>query len=195
LGLDNSAIIEGDSFFLLGCAFMKESPLMPSEALVEIIDLLEGEAIDVWLDGGWGIDALLEHQTRLHADVDIIVRVTDVPLVQTLIEERGFTIKEGMPPNSFVLADDTGLEVDIHAVRFDEEGNGIYRMQNGDDWIYPQEGFLGKGKVSGKKVNCLSAPIQVLCHAHGYTPVQKDFDDMKKLEEKFGVELPPHLVG
>jgi lincosamide nucleotidyltransferase A/C/D/E len=174
---------------------MNKSPTMPPEALVEIIDLLESESIDVWLDGGWGVDALLQIQTRPHGDVDLIVRVTDVPLVQSLLEERAFTIKEGIPPHSFVIADDTGLEVDIHAVRFDEEGNGIYRMQSGDDWIYPQEGFLGKGKVSGREVKCLSAPIQVLCHAHGYAPVQKDFDDMKKLEEKFGLELPPHLIG
>jgi len=174
---------------------MNKSPMMPPEALVEILDLLESESIDVWLDGGWGVDALLHMQTRSHSDVDIIVRVADVSLVQSLLEERGFTIKEGTPPYSFVLANDTGLEVDIHAVRFDEEGNGIYRMQNGDDWIYPQDGFLGKGKVSDREVSCLSASIQVLCHAHGYTPVQKDFDDMKKLEEKFGVELPPQLIG
>jgi lincosamide nucleotidyltransferase A/C/D/E len=174
---------------------MDESPIMSPDTLVEIIDLLEGESIDVWIDGGWGVDALLEKQTRPHRDVDIIVRVMDVPLLQSLLEERGFTIKEGMPPNSFVLSDDTGLEVDVHAVRFDEEGNGIYRMQDGDDWTYPREGFLGKGKVSGREVKCLSAPIQVLCHAQGYAPVQKDFDDMKKLEEKFGVALPPNLIG
>jgi lincosamide nucleotidyltransferase A/C/D/E len=174
---------------------MNEFPTMPPEALVNIIDLLESESIDVWLDGGWGIDALLQIQTRPHRDVDIIVEVTDVPEVRTLLEERGFKIMEGKPPHSFVLTNDSGLEVDIHAVRFDENGNGIYRMQNGEDWIYPAEGFLGCGKVSNRNVKCLSAPIQVLCHTHGYTPVQKDFEDMKKLVEKFGVELPPHLIG
>ncbi len=182
-------------YFFLGCADMNESREMTAEALVDLIQLLEGEYIDVWLDGGWGIDALLEEQTRLHADVDIIVRVSDVQLIQSMLAEKGFSLKEGMPPHSFVLADGSGLEVDIHAVRFDNEGNGIYRMQNGKDWIYPREGFLGNGKVAGKQVNCLTAPVQVLCHAQGYTPEQKDIDDMKKLEEKFDVEIPPHLVG
>ena len=172
---------------------MSEDPEMTASALKEIIDLLDRASIDVWLDGGWGVDALLENQTRLHRDVDIIVRVSDVPEVQKLLDQRGFSVKEGSPPHSFVLANRLGLEVDIHAVVFDEEGNGIYRMQNGKDWIYPQVGFGGRGKVEDMKVKCLSPAVQVHCHAHGYTPVEKDFQDMEKLQQKFGVDLPPHL--
>lgn len=174
---------------------MDDSPRMPSESVIEIVDLLEGADIDVWLDGGWGIDALLEKQTRVHQDLDIIIRVAEVPKARELLERMGLILKEGKPPDSFVLADHSGLEVDIHAVRFDKEGNGIYLMQNGEEWTYPAEGFEGRGKISNRIVKCLSAPIQVLCHAHGYVPTQKDFDDMRKLRENFGVELPKHLVG
>ncbi len=39
-----------------------------------------------------------------------------------------------------------GIESDIHAVNFDDQGNGIYRMQNGEDWIYPAVGFGGQGE-------------------------------------------------
>jgi hypothetical protein len=39
------------------------------------------------------------------------------------------------------------LEVDIDAVNFDDDGNGIYRVENGQDWIYPAEGFGGHGVV------------------------------------------------
>jgi lincosamide nucleotidyltransferase A/C/D/E len=127
---------------------MDDSPIMPPESLIEILDRLEGSDIDVWLDGGWGVDALLEKQTRVHQDVDIIIRVTDVPRARDLLEGKGFILKEGKPPHSFVLADDSGLEVDIHAVRFDKDGNGIYRMQNGEDWIYPAEGFTGRDPMS-----------------------------------------------
>jgi len=172
---------------------MSEDTEMTITALKEILDLLDRASIEVWLDGGWGVDALLESQTRLHRDVDIIVRVSDVPEVQRLLEQRSFSIKEGSPPHSFVLANGLGLEVDIHAVVFDGEGNGIYRMQNGKDWIYPQVGFSGRGKVEDVKVKCLSPVVQVHCHAHGYTPVEKDFQDMEKLHLKFGIELPPQL--
>ena len=33
----------------------------------------------------------------------------------------------------------------------------------------------------------------MLCHAHGYVPAEKDFQDMARLQLRFGVELPPHL--
>jgi hypothetical protein len=34
----------------------------------------------------------------------------------------------------------------------------------------------------------------MLCHAHGYVPVERDFSDMERLEERFGVVLPPQLL-
>jgi lincosamide nucleotidyltransferase A/C/D/E len=169
------------------------NPEMTSRALVMLLELFERAAIPVWLDGGWGVDALLQTQTRTHKDVDIVVSVAIVPKLQELLASRGFTVREGKPPNSFVLANDAGLEVDIHAVTFDDDGNGVYRMQNGEDWIYPAEGFGGQGIVGEMSVSCLSPATQVLCHAHGYVPSDKDFRDMELLAERFGVELPPQL--
>ncbi len=166
---------------------------MTSSALVDLLHLFEDVGISVWLDGGWGVDALLQTHTRLHKDVDIIASVADVPKLREILECRGFTIREGSPPNSFVLADGTGLEIDIHAVVFDDNGNGIYHMENGEDWIYPAEGFNGRGAIECMNVRCLSAGAQVLCHAHGYTPSEKDFRDMELLQKRFGVELPPQL--
>lgn len=32
---------------------------MAQQALLELLDLLETNAIEVWLDGGWAVDALL----------------------------------------------------------------------------------------------------------------------------------------
>ena len=166
---------------------------MTSSAVLALIALLDDAAILVWLDGGWGVDALLETQTRPHKDVDIIPRVADVPRLQEILGRRGFAIKEGSPPDSFVLADGSGLEVDVHAVSFDSEGNGIYRMENGKNWLYPVEGFSGRGVIEDISVRCLSPAAQVLCHAHGYVPTEKDFRDMELLQERFGVELPPKL--
>ncbi|MDQ3821604.1 MAG: amino acid transporter [Acidobacteriota bacterium] len=166
---------------------------MPSRALVELLRLFDDAGIEVWLDGGWGVDALLERQTRPHKDVDIILRLSHVPKLREILGQRGFTVREGKPPDSFVLADGAGLEVDVHAVAFDGEGNGIYRMQNGEDWVFPAEGFHGRGLIDGMTVQCLSPAVQVLCHAHGYVPEDKDKRDMELLRERFGVEIPPQL--
>jgi len=147
----------------------------------------------VWLDGGWAVDALLGAQTRPHKDVDIILRTADLPKLGKILANRGFEIQEGGTKSNFVLADLTGLEVDVHAIVFDRDGNGVYRMANGSDWIFPAAGFNGRGMVQGIGVRCLSPETQVLCHAHGYVPTEKDLRDMELLQARFGVELPPHL--
>ena len=169
-------------------------PEMTQTALVELLRVFESAAIPVWLDGGWGVDALLQTQTRTHKDVDIVLPVADVPELQRLLGTRSFSVREGKPPHSFVLADGAGLEIDVHAVTFDVEGNGVYRMQNDEDWVYPAEGFSGRGLIGGMVVRCLSPTTQVLCHAHGYVPMERDFSDMERLEERFGVVLPPQLL-
>src|SRR6185369_7704214 len=153
---------------------------MPVQDLLVLLSLFESAGILIWLDGGWGVDALLGEQTRPHEDVDIILPVSNVPTLITLVDRHGFTVREGSPPNSFVLANGRGLEVDVHAVQFDVAGNGIYRMENGQDWTYPSEGFAGSGSVNGQIVRCLTPPVQVLCHAHGYEPAEKDFRDMER---------------
>ena len=169
-------------------------PEMTLPDLVLLLEDLKAASLKVWLDGGWGVDALLETQTRLHRDVDLVLRVSDVANLRELLCGKGYQLKEGSPPDSFVLGDDQGLEVDVHAVRFDDKGNGIYRMQNGEDWIYPAKGFAGRGSIGQTEVKCLSPSAQVFCHAHGYMPAENDIRDMELLHARFGVELPPQLT-
>jgi lincosamide nucleotidyltransferase A/C/D/E len=166
---------------------------MTPGALVDLLQLFESAGIEVWLDGGWAVDALLGTQTRPHQDVDIILRVADLPRLREILGSRGFTIRPGGTESNFVLADDSGLEVDVHAIAFDRDGNGVYRMENGSDWIFPAAGFGGRGLVQDVAVRCLSAEAQVLCHAHGYVPTENDLQDMELLHARFGVALPPHL--
>lgn len=169
------------------------SPEMTVDALVDVLRLFESDGIEVWLDGGWAVDALLGAQTRPHKDVDIILRVADIPKLCETLANKGFERRDGGTKSNFVLADRSGLEVDVHAIVFDRDGNGVYRMENRSDWIFPAAGFSGRGLVQGFCVPCLSAEVQVLCHAHGYVPAEKDLRDMELLRARFGVELPPHL--
>src|SRR2546422_5781430 len=53
--------------------------MMVASDVVEVLDRLDGAGIEASLDGGWGVDALLGEQTRPHDDLDLIVRVVDVP--------------------------------------------------------------------------------------------------------------------
>jgi len=166
---------------------------MRAEAAVDLLRLFETAGIDVWLDGGWAVDAALGEQTRSHKDLDIILQSSDLRQLREMLGVRGFHEKDGGTESNFVLADDQGLEVDVHAFVFDKSGNGVYRMQNGEDWIFPAAGFSGRGEILGTRVRCFTPEVQVLCHAHGYVPKEKDLRDMELLEARFGVELPPQL--
>ena len=66
-------------------------------------------------------------------------------------------------------------------------------MSNGEDSVFPARRFGGHGQILGFNVRCLSPEAQVLCHAHGYGPKEKDLRDMELLKAHFGVELPSHL--
>ena len=102
-------------------------------------------------------------------------------------------MQDGGTASSFVLADGAGREIDVHAIVLDGAGNGVYRMQDGSDWVYPAAGFGGRGRIQDVGVRCLSPEVQVLCHAHGYAPAEKDVRDMEPLEARFGLEIPAHL--
>jgi lincosamide nucleotidyltransferase A/C/D/E len=141
------------------------NPEMPAEAAVDLLRLFEGAGIYVWLDGRWAVDAALGEQTRSHKDLDIIVQISDLPRLQKVLGDQGFGLKEGSTESNFVLAGSNGLEIDVHAFVFDETGNGVYRMSNGENWVFPASGFAGRGEILGFNVRCLSPEVQVLCHA------------------------------
>ena len=79
----------------------------------------------------------------------------------------------------------------MHPVAFDRDGDGIYRMANGGDWVFPAEGFDGHGRVGARDARCLTADVQMLCHATGYTPGDTDFHDMRLLNARLGTRLLP----
>jgi lincosamide nucleotidyltransferase A/C/D/E len=172
-------------------AYRGREPSAPIDAtsVLEVVDLLERHGVDVWIDGGWGVDALLGRETREHDDLDLVVELGDSERVIDLLREVGYELVAGGQPKSFVLVDDVGRQVDVHPVTFDAEGGGVYQMDGGREWIYPAEGFSGRGQVAGRPVRCLSAEVQVLVHA-GYELGEKDYRELYLLRERFGVELP-----
>jgi len=163
---------------------------MNAGAVVEVLTTLEEASVRIWLDGGWGVDALLGEQTRDHADLDIILSSTDVPKLQAALLVIGFRVKTGGSTANFVLADERGREVDVHAVEFDQRGYGTFKLADGRRWPFPPAAFAGQGRVGEHQARCLSADAQVQCHGQGYTPTEKDLRDMERLQERFGVVLP-----
>jgi lincosamide nucleotidyltransferase A/C/D/E len=163
---------------------------MTADAVVEFLGLMEASSIEVCLDGGWGIDALLGEQTREHGDLDIIISVEDVPRLAAIARVVGYARQPGGTDTNFVLKTPSGHEVDVHAIAFDGRGFGVFALPDGRTWPFPPAAFRGHGRVRGKEVRCLSPDAQVQCHAQGYPPDETDLQDMKLLQERFGVVLP-----
>lgn len=162
---------------------------MTAEDAVELLALLEQEGIAVWLDGGWAVDAALETQTRSHDDLDLIVELQNAEKLQKALGTRGYILAQGGAPMSIELVDDAGRQVDIHPVVFTGSADGVYRMDNGVDWVYPAAGFVGEGSVLGRRVRCLTTEVQMLCHT-GYEPHRGSYDDVWALSRRFGIPVP-----
>jgi lincosamide nucleotidyltransferase A/C/D/E len=68
----------------------KDDPEMTANDVVEIVQLFNQNHLEVIIDGGWGVDALLGEQTRTHGDLDIAIQHKDVAQVRALLEARGY---------------------------------------------------------------------------------------------------------
>jgi hypothetical protein len=66
-------------------------------------------------------------------------------------------------------------------------------MDEGVSWVYPAQGFSGRGSVDERPVRCLSPEVQVLVHA-GYDLAEKDYRELYLLRERLGVEVPAELL-
>jgi lincosamide nucleotidyltransferase A/C/D/E len=173
--------------------------MVRAEDVISIYQSLSANNIQVWLTGGWGIDALLEEQTRPHKDLDIILLVDDVVRMRDLLGRAGYSLKELWSENSwvvdsqgaeiptaFVLQDLQGREVDAHAMRLDDRGNGIPAWE-AEGLTFKKQDLAEEGSIVGFKVRCISPEMQVLCHT-GYDLPNVQLRDLELLHEKFSVE-------
>lgn len=163
--------------------------MMESHDVLAVTKCLTEYGVPSWLDGGWGVDALLEEQTRPHDDLDLVIELAKSDLAVAVLSELGFRLVEDERPTKLVVQDGNDRRVDFHTVTLDEEGGGIQVLQDGGSYRYPEEGFTGVGVVAGQQIPCLTAEVQVECHG-GYTPDANDFHDMRLLRERLGVDAP-----
>lgn len=164
---------------------------MTSSDVIDLYAALENLGVEIWIDGGWGVDALLGEQSRPHQDLDIAIQQKDVPVLRQLVSARGYQdVKlEQARAWNFVLGDENGREIDVHVIVLDDKGNGIYGPpQNGE--MYPAACLTGSGHIEGRTVRCISPEWMVKFHS-GYELKDKDFRDVSALCRKFGINLPP----
>jgi lincosamide nucleotidyltransferase A/C/D/E len=163
---------------------------MQADEVLRVIGELQARNLRVWIDGGWGVDALLGEVTRPHDDVDLVVELKTLHEVYGCLSCLGLSVSEDLSPVRVVLRSPDGRQVDLHPVTFAEDGTGwqVGASPDGSDCPYPPEGFT-MGHILETFVPCLSAELQ-LEHHSGYTPRDRDRRDMARLASRFGLDLP-----
>jgi lincosamide nucleotidyltransferase A/C/D/E len=161
---------------------------MRTDEVLDILDRLAAEGILAWVDGGWGVDALLERQTRDHSDLDLVIDAAAVPSFTSALLAEKFEVVRDWLPTAIAFASADGRTIDLHPVELTPDGGGDQIQLDGVKRFHYTP--PATGRIGGRPVACCSVETQIASHL-GYEPQEGDLADMRTLADKFGLELPP----
>lgn len=157
---------------------------------VEIISLFRSKGIGIYLDGGWGVDALVGFESRTHNDIDIFIEQQNKDFAIKLLMSHGYSEKvmEYTTLDHTVWQDDKERIIDLH----------IFSRTSKDDFMfegatYPKDVFSGKGRIGCLEVDCIAPQWQVIFHS-GYELDDNDIKDVLLLCNKFNLAVPDEIA-
>lgn len=158
---------------------------MDAQDVIELLEFLEESGLEVYVDGGWAVDALLGKQTRNHDDLDVAIPHAQVPLLRRLMATRGFHEQPRADSweCNFVLADASDRRLDVHSYALDAAGQNLSGVP------YAAEHLTGTGVIAERPVRCIDPAWLVKFHT-GYKIDEKNRQDVRLLCERFGLPLP-----
>lgn len=133
-----------------------------------------------WLEGGWGVDALVGRQTRPHRDLDLDVDARDEVLALSVLADLGYTVETDWRPNRVELVAPGRGWVDVHPLEFDENGAARQAALDGGWHEFPKSYFV-HGRLGSVTVPCVSATAQRHFHT-GYELREADKHDLAQLD-------------
>lgn len=174
--------------------------------VIRTLRLLEEGGVSAWLDGGWGVDALLGRETRVHRDVDLVVPFDCLGAAELVLGEAGFSKddRETDIPTRLVLRNCEGLQIDIHPVTFKSDGSAVHididKQGQTYTYVHSAAGLSGVGKINGRVVRCTTAAEQIRQKVRRrYSPwsdtrnrehgVSADLEDIGSLLQVYGVHV------
>ena len=161
--------------------------MMTADDVLAFLRLMDERGVGIWVDGGWAVDACLGEETRVHADLDIVVEQRHLDAAVAALREQGWADvpRDDTRPWNFVLGDGAGHEIDFHVIVLDPSGRGVYGPPENDDY-YPSSALAWSGSIAGQRVRCTSPEFLVASHT-GYELKDKDRADVAALRERFGI--------
>jgi lincosamide nucleotidyltransferase A/C/D/E len=158
---------------------------MTAERALELLDLLAG--VDVWVDGGWGVDALVGEQTREHGDLDLGVARPELATALELLATAGYRVSDDRFVEVTVqLTHADGHRVDLHPSTPLPDGGTEQIDFDGNAFYIPPPSV---GRIAGRTVRCMPLSTQVRTHT-GYELRSKDHHDLELLGRLTGRGSP-----
>jgi lincosamide nucleotidyltransferase A/C/D/E len=156
--------------------------------VLEALQRLDAAGIDWWIDGGWGVDALLRERRRDHDDLDLAIPLGDIDRLAGVFPEFD-RVDEHEWPNYFALWDSAGRRLEFIPLEFEDSGDAFHTSADGARERWSKETLGAFGEIAGRPVRCTSPGFQIASHLYeGHDAV--DWDDAERLSERFGIALP-----
>ncbi|WP_165949208.1 nucleotidyltransferase domain-containing protein [Kribbella turkmenica] len=152
---------------------------MTAERVLVLLELLED--FDVWVDGGWGVDALVGRQTRTHGDLDLGVARAQLGAVIGVLGTAGYVVTDERFVSVTVQLTHTvdGQRVDLHPSTALADGGSEQLDFDGNPHYLPPPEI---GHIGGREVRCMRLSTQLRTHK-GYVLRPQDLHDLDLLHE------------
>jgi len=166
---------------------------MEARDVLDILLMFEQAGIETWVEGGWGIDALLGAQNRDHGDLDLLVDTEAAEGALAMLASAGFQIIFDEGPGHYSLHDGRHRVVDLNVAVGDRYGDrwNLNRQFGRGEPDYMFDCFT-YGWIAGHRVACLGPETQISHHL-GYEIEDVDKFDIKLIHERFDVAVPQAL--
>jgi lincosamide nucleotidyltransferase A/C/D/E len=167
---------------------------MTAGQALEIVDVLMDAGVQTWLAGGWGVDALVGHQTREHSDLDLLIAHSDESTALRAVGEDGYSVydrwADGLLDRTFHLVNRRlRRAVEMSMVQFHSENwrERVDELARSEGFMVPE--IFTSGVLDGRPVPCVTIEMQLALHV-GYKLHDEDLVDVALLCDHYSLVRP-----
>lgn len=145
-----------------------------------VLRALDEAGCRYWIEGGWGVDALVGRQTRPHRDLDVDLDAAQEARALTVLHGLGYAVETDWRPNRVELAAAGRGWVDLHPLTIESHGSARQAALGGGFHVFPASYFT-VGRLDDRPVPCVTREAQI-AFRQGYELRAVDHHDLRVLE-------------